>query len=75
MSYRAPDVDRRQILKVVGAGLATTSVLTTCSDKADVSTLSEKPPVIGANGRTVLPSSQDLRYTNLYGRMGFCCLR
>ena len=57
MSYRAPDVDRRQILKAIGAGLATTSVLTACSDKADVSTLSEKPPVIGANGRTVLPWS------------------
>lgn len=57
MSYRTPHIDRRQMLKAVGAGLATTTVLTACSDEKTQVSLRDTPPVIGANGRPVLPWS------------------
>lgn len=57
MSYRSPHINRRDMLKAVGSGLAATTLLTACSDEKAQVTLNDKPPVIGANGRPVLPWS------------------
>ncbi len=59
MSYRAPFISRRQMLKTVGAGIAATSGLTACSEQepAGGKLKPDTVPVIGANGRPVLPWS------------------
>jgi len=59
MSYRDPYFSRRQLLKTVGAGIAATSSLTACSsDDASLKpAATEKAPIIGPNGRPVLPWS------------------
>jgi FAD-linked oxidoreductase len=59
MSYRAPHINRRTMLKTVGAGIAASSMLTACSadnDKA-LQNIAHKSPVLGADGRPVLPWS------------------
>ncbi len=58
MSYPATKINRRQLLKTVGAGLATATFLPACSQQEDTATkISKAPRVIGANGRPVLPWS------------------
>jgi len=57
MSYRDPNINRRQMLKTVGAGLAASTTLTACSKDSLVQTQLPATKVIGSNGRPVLPWS------------------
>jgi len=59
MSYRAPHINRRQLLKAMGLGIAATSTLSACSEGEHSQTQSppQRPTVIGPNGRPVLPWS------------------
>jgi FAD-linked oxidoreductase len=59
MSYRVPHINRRTMLKSIGASIAASSALTACSGDNDspAQSLSGKPPVLGPDGRPVLPWS------------------
>ncbi len=57
MSYRDPNINRRQMLKAVGTGLAACTTLASCSKDNAVQTQPLAPKVIGSNGRPVLPWS------------------
>ena len=57
MSYRNLTINRRQMLKTVGAGIASSATLTACSKDDAAHTPPPAPKVLGPNGRPVLPWS------------------
>ncbi|MFT4636162.1 MAG: FAD-linked oxidoreductase [Arenicella sp.] len=59
MSYRTPHISRRAMLKTVGTSIAASSALTACSgdNATPLQRFSDTPPVLGPNGRPVLPWS------------------